>query len=374
MRTKDQIFILTVLPVEKAKMLQALLSGINVKATLEKQHIFQPLFSPGMIVKVHKQEIPAILDLLEKEPGYETTFQINKNEFRPPTTILVPVDFSEYSMRACRFAFDMAAKYRSDIKLLHAYFTPYFPTAFPDVDTFNAEIEDGEIARELTDRVHRQVKKFTGELRNKILDGYMPDIPFDFILREGIPEEEIARWSRQYKPELIVMGTRGKDQKEADLIGSVTAEVIDSSVVPVFAIPENTHVKTLSDIKRLAFVTNFDQRDLFGFQKLMELDGFKDKQVSFICITNKKNISREEKSLDSMKTYLKRNYPNINATFGTVDENELLHNTDDFIREEHIDVLVLTTHKRNVFARLFNPSIAHKVVFHSDTPLLVIRN
>ena len=36
------------------------------------------------------------------------------------------------------------------------------------------------------------------------------------------------------------MGTRGKSQKDIDLIGSVTAEVIERSRVPVLAIPENT--------------------------------------------------------------------------------------------------------------------------------------
>ena len=35
------------------------------------------------------------------------------------------------------------------------------------------------------------------------------------------------------------MGTRGKSQKDMDLIGSVTGEVIEVNRVPVLAIPEN---------------------------------------------------------------------------------------------------------------------------------------
>ena len=45
---------------------------------------------------------------------------------------------------------------------------------------------------------------------------------------------------------------------------------------------------------------------------------------------------------------------------------------EKFIRDEKIDILTMTTRKRNIFARLFNPSIAHKMLFHADTPLLVI--
>ncbi|MEG1586885.1 MAG: universal stress protein [Bacteroidales bacterium] len=373
MKNKDLTIVLTVLPTEKAHMLQAILSDLGVNVILEKQFIIQPVFSPGLIVRVQKKDISTILGLLDQNPGYEQTFQINREELIIPSTILVPIDFSEYSKRACLFAFNMAYKQRAAVKLLHAYFSPYFPNAFPDADNFSSEIEEGEIARELTDRVNQQVRRFTSDLKKKILSGELPDVNFEFIVREGIPEEEISRWSRQNHPQLIVMGTRGKDQKEVDLIGSVTAEVIDSSVVPVFAIPENTHVKTMSDIKRLAFVTNFDQRDLLGFQKLMNMNEFKDKEISFIYLTNKKSTN-DDQVLASIRTYFQKYYPNLTATFGKINEEELLHNTDSFIREDNIDVLVLTTHKRNIFARLFNPSIAHKVVFHSDTPLLVIRN
>lgn len=60
-------------------------------------------------------------------------------------------------------------------------------------------------------------------------------------MREGIPEEEVLRYTKEYRPRIIIMGTRGKSQKDIDLIGSVTAEVIERSRVPVLAIPEILH-------------------------------------------------------------------------------------------------------------------------------------
>lgn len=65
------------------------------------------------------------------------------------------------------------------------------------------------------------------------------------------------------------MGTRGRSQKDIDLIGSVTAEVIERSKTFVYAIPEHTPLKTFNDIKKVAFVTNFDQRDLIAFDTLI---------------------------------------------------------------------------------------------------------
>ena len=51
--------------------------------------------------------------------------------------------------------------------------------------------------------------------------------------------------------------------------------------------------------------------------------------------------------------------------------NDISGSLQKIIDEEKIDILSLTTHKRNMISRLFNPSIARKMVFHTNTPLLV---
>ena len=103
------------------------------------------------------------------------------------------------------------------------------------------------------------------KVKAKVTSGEFPDIKYTCVLREGIPEEEILRYSKENRPRIIIMGTRGKNQKDIDLIGSVTAEVIERSRVPVLAIPENTPFKEFNAVKRIAFITNFDQRDLIAF-------------------------------------------------------------------------------------------------------------
>ncbi len=82
-------------------------------------------------------------------------------------------------------------------------------------------------------------------LRKKVASGEFPDIKYSCILREGIPEEEILRYAKEQRPKVIIMGTRGKSQKDIDLIGSVTAEIIDRSRTAVLAIPENTPFKRI---------------------------------------------------------------------------------------------------------------------------------
>jgi nucleotide-binding universal stress UspA family protein len=51
---------------------------------------------------------------------------------------------------------------------------------------------------------------------------------------------------------------------------------------------------------------------------------------------------------------------------------ELLLAVEKFVQEKHIDVITLTTHRRSIITRLFNPSIARRMLFHTNTALLVI--
>lgn len=41
-------------------------------------------------------------------------------------------------------------------------------------------------------------------------------------------------------------------------------------------------------------------------------------------------------------------------------------------RDRHIDFIVVSNKKKNMFARLFNPSLAHRLLFHADIPMMAI--
>lgn len=373
MKRDAKNILLTTLPLEKAQSLQHVLDGIGVKATLQNTNMIQPFMSSGVKVKIPVNDKVAVTNYFKDHPEAVEKFEISTDALLPPHKILVPVDFSEYSCKAAVFAFNLAVKKNASVTLLHAYFTPFFPGTFPDSDTFNSEIQEEEMSRELQQRLQDESRKFSSRLKAKILAGQLPDVPFNFEITEGIPEEEINRWSRQNKPDMIVMGTRGKDQKEIDLIGSVTAEVIDTTQVPVFAIPENTAVRIPEDIHKLGFVTSFDPRDQLALERLKAISPLTGKEIVFIYLIPK-DKKMGEKALAAAREYYEKTYPEQSFSFLTIHEEQLLKDTDTLIRDSHIDVLVLTTHKRNIFARLFNPSIAHKMVFHSDTPLLIIRN
>jgi nucleotide-binding universal stress UspA family protein len=238
--------------------------------------------------------------------------------------------------------------------------------------TFTGELFSGESLMIIQDKVSKDMDAFVAALKQKMHDKLLPKVKFETIIHEGIPEEEIIRYSKEYKPAIIVMGTRGKSPKNIDYLGSVTAEVIDRSRIPVLAIPDATKIKKIEDIKNLAFIAQFNQKDLISFDKLMRMKGDIDFEVHFLHISDKIDMW-DEVSLAGMQEYLQKMYPHLKATYGIIDGKDVFNSMEDYIRKYNIDAITLTAHKRNIFASLFYPSMANQMLFHTDTPILVMK-
>ena len=154
--------------------------------------------------------------------------------------------------------------------------------------------------------------------------------------------------------------------------GSVTAEVIDRSLVPVFAFPEQTPFDRFEGIRTIGFLTRFDQRDLVVFDAMMQLLKSLRLKVYFVHFSDNEN-PWDEVQLAGVKEYFKRQYPELETSYFLLGNGKIVENLNKFIQDRNIDILTIASQKRNLFARLFNPGIAHRMVFHGNTPLLVIR-
>lgn len=370
---EDKLVTLAILTYSKAQILKNVLENEGIDAYIHNVNQIQPVVSSGVRLRIKESDLPRALKITESSAWLAEDIAGGK----PPkmekgnNKILIPVDFSSYSMKACQFGFNMAKSLGIEVVLLHVYFTPVYTTSLPYGDVFNYSLPDDENSKHILHKVHADLNTLSDKVNAKIASGEFPNVKYSCILREGIPEEEILRYAKDNRPRIIIMGTRGKDQKDIDLIGSVTAEVIERSHVPVLAIPENTAIKNLSEAKHIAFITNFDQRDLIAFDSLVNsLEPFKF-PVSLIHLSETKDKWNEIK-LGGIKEYFQKQYPDLEIHYDVVMSDDFLNSLEKYIQTNQIDIIALTSYKRNIFSRLFNPSIARKMIFHSDTPLFVI--
>lgn len=255
---EDKLVTLAILTYSKAQILKNVLENEGIEAYIHNVNLIQPVISSGVRVRIKESDLPHALRIIESSTWLSDDVIKEHVPTSEPhvTKILIPVDFSDYSLQACQFGFSFAAAVKNaEIVLLHVYFSPiYVPTlSFHMDDDPSFNMENQEAINSIIETVHKELHKLSETIEKKIAVGEFPKVPYHCILRDGVPEEEILAYAKEIKPQIIIMGTRGSSQKEMELLGSVTAEVIERSRGFVYAIPEKTPLKTFQDIKNSSF-------------------------------------------------------------------------------------------------------------------------
>lgn len=364
---KEKLITVATHSFEKAQFIKMELEKEGIECYLSNINLIQGSFSGGVKVKIKEEELEQALAIIEK---------INEIYFKEeklpdlPNRILVPVDFSDYSYRACVFAVSLAARSNSELVLLHTYFSPLINT-LPYTETFSYDLNVDKTLKEIETKAGKDMDKLVAKLKAQMKEGAIEKVKLVKLLNEGVPEEEILSYSKKYQPRIIVMGTRGGNRKNNDLIGSVTAEVIERARVPVLAIPEDTPYAHFKDIKSLVYITSFANDDLEAIEKLMKLIGDANIKVYCVHLNHGKDDPWDEMRLSGLQDYLQKRYDSKAIHCELLEGDDLLVSVDKYIREHNIDVITMITKRRNIIARMFNPSMARRMIFHTDTPLLV---
>ena len=369
---EDKLVTLAIHTFEKAQILRTLLETEGIEVCLNNVNQIQPVVSAGVRVRIKESDLPHALRIIEDskclDEGEDLTEEGDKK-----CKVLIPIDFSDYSVKAGEIGFNYAAKMGAEVKLMHAYYSPYFPSAIPIGDTLAYQIDSENEVEHLLDNVTNEMKKTCARIDEKMVKGILPKIQYDYVLREGLPEEEILNYANIYKPSIIIMGTRGKNKKDMDLIGSVTGEVIEANRVPVLAIPEQYPYKDLSEMHDIAFATSFNQRDLLVFDEFMNFVKDFDFNIHLFNISTSHDQWNEIR-LAGIHDYLHKQYPDAKITHTVLADGDLLLAVEKFVLEEKIDMIALSTYRRRILSRMFNPSIARRMLFHTDTALFVMHS
>jgi len=370
---EEKLVTLAIHSYDKAIILKSLLESEGIESYIHNVNILIPQSSEGVRVRIKESDLPKALAVVEASAFNST--EIPPEEQKKRGCVLIPVDFSTHSLKACKLGFYAAKELDTEAVIVHIYYIPYTPIALsindvtPIVTPESIELDHSnarKAAQEEMDLFMRSVKALQ-------MNGEIPEVEYSTLIREGIPEESIIDLGDELDPVLIVMGTRGEAKREFSMLGSVTAEVIEQSRQKILAVPEDAPYSLLQNVKNIAFATNFDERALSAFDDLMELMKGREIGYTIVHFDEKKNNPKDEARLKQMADYLASKYPGISIKYRLVTAYDIMKGLNEFMEERSIDLLSITTHKRNPFSRLLYLSFASKMLFLSKIPILVVR-
>ncbi len=267
--------------------------------------------------------------------------------------ILLPVDFDDVSDMMLKLAFFLAKSIDATITLFNV--------------VNDRKISDVNFAP-VSEKIEALIK-----------NGDLQKANYQFVIKKGVPEAEILKYSEQNGVFLIIMETRVKQEKQKELIGSITAEVIDASEVPVMVIPKGTDVIGLKNMYNVGLATSMRKFDDLTFQNFMEfMDTFPDFkfELTMVHIQEKgEDASNYEKVMKQMDAYVSEFHKGIKTSYAIIPmEKSISTDLITYFQNSSFSLLVVKNNLRSIFTRLFKTSTTKKLVYHAQVPLLVFPN
>ena len=206
------------------------------------------------------------------------------------------------------------------------------------------------------------------------------------VMEHHKPYEKIIQVADQENACLIVMGKRGLGHKDKTPVGSNTLKVLQGSRVPVLAVKGKT-TKTLPKIKRILVPLDISEKFSSALDYGLSFGGQLGAAVTVIYVEQLFSYPYEfpitilNEMRDMYANQLKKRVEEISAQF----ENKLRIKSKvveaitpflgiiRFAERGKSDLIIMNTHGRKGFKKLFLGSVAEKVIYEAPCSILALR-
>ncbi|MGA2268962.1 MAG: universal stress protein [Bryobacteraceae bacterium] len=152
--------------------------------------------------------------------------------------ILLPVDFSERSVGAARYAQSLARHFQAELVVLHVLTPP------------NYEFGALEIAGSMLDELYRNRAEQASKELDAFITAELAGLKVRRMVLEGDPAKKIVDLARDEAADIITMPTHGYGPFRRFILGSNTAKVLHDADCPVWT---GVHLEVVPALASLPF-------------------------------------------------------------------------------------------------------------------------
>lgn len=267
--------------------------------------------------------------------------------------ILFTTDFSTNADKAFCFALDMAEKHGAELILAHVF-------DVPNVFNYPVEYNPSEMKGEMIKDWQRTLKEF--------FDHYETNVQASFVAVEHPSVVKgILSIIKTHKPELLVVGTRGKNRIKEAIFGSTTKALVKRSPIPLMAIPEYTNQKSFD---KVLYATDFREDDLLAIRKLVELVRPYKPEIQILHVHPDSEFRGTEK-IKWFKALIEEHIDYEPISFEVLQSDHIFETLHEHMSMNNFDLLVMLEKERsNILDKLFHEDLVKKMEFHTWIPLL----
>lgn len=254
--------------------------------------------------------------------------------------IIIPIDFSETSLNAARYAAKMLAGKEDAVAVLY--------------NNYESE-DDYDVVIGYQESLKKEFKKY-----GVINVEYENEMGGDLI-------ENIARLAHSIRATMIVMGITGKSEVRQAMFGSNTLKLVDRNLLPVMIIPPDAVYKGINNV---ALASDFkDVESTVPAELITGALQLFNPMLHIVNVSKEHYVSLTEE-IELSKESFKIMFSNFKTEFYFITRNDFYEALDSFIKDYNIDVLLtIPKHQSNAIS-LFKSTHTKRLAYHSKIPIL----
>lgn len=283
-------------------------------------------------------------------------FNLNLVEMK---RILLPIDLSENSKHAVKYALNLYEKSECSFYFLHTYTPAVYTYDYQlsagsfEVDTYNNELNTAK------ERVEEFMYDATKDYRNR-------NYKFHSLIECGVLTDVIKENVTKLDIDLIIMGTKGATSSNKLLFGTNTIQVINKRICPVIAVPEHYEIKKTKDI---LFPTdlhvNYKDKHLNVLKGIAQ-DNEAKIYVFHVLFRGLTSVLRKSKEA------LEHKLEDVNYEFVMTEDKDIPVAINDYKEENCVDLLMMINNKHLFFENLLFRPVISSIAMKLKVPLLVV--
>jgi nucleotide-binding universal stress UspA family protein len=197
-------------------------------------------------------------------------------------------------------------------------------------------------------------------------------------MTQGEPYDKIVHVAEDENCDLIVMGRRGKNQLERELVGSVTARVIGYTRKDVLVVPEGTKLTR----KNILLATDGSPSCETAVDRAIELAKEQSASLTAVSVvyTNDEYLALAPGIVEKLIAKAKEKLATIEqkgkdagvAITSLVKEGEAFEAITNLAQNNNIDLIVMGSHGKKGLQRLLMGSVTERTIGYASCPVLVV--
>lgn len=282
---------------------------------------------------------------------------------KPYQKILFPTDFSEVSLKALHQLVPLAVQWKADIHLVHA--------VFPQYEAMELPVLAAQATQERLLATRALLENLTESLVNEFEHKFVYQPKFSSSAEIGNPIQVITELARRDDYQLIALSTRGEHNALDTWIGTVASGVIQQvpHTADVLVLPENTDLKSIDTVVFAANLLETDVAHLLETAQIVEPFGA---VIHYVHVSGKADADSREK-LSNIANLLQHSTPALQVQFKQHEATDSVLGLNEYADLHEIDLMVMNTHPKSIWERIFQKSHTRKMALHSKIPLLVLK-